>query len=41
MTESKSFNRVATIVLTILVVIAMLPIVLITIASFSSETALI
>ena len=41
MTESKSFNRVATIVLTILVVIAMLPIVLITIASFSSEKALI
>ncbi|MCR5581693.1 MAG: carbohydrate ABC transporter permease [Pseudobutyrivibrio sp.] len=41
MTESKSFNRFGTIVLTILVVIALLPIVLIVIASFSDETALI
>ena len=35
MTESKSFNRVATIILTILVIIAMLPILLIVIASFT------
>lgn len=41
MTESKSFNKAATIILTILVVIAMLPILLIVIASFSSETSLI
>lgn len=41
MTESKSFNRTATIILTILVVIAMLPILLIVVASFSSETSLI
>lgn len=41
MTESKSFNRVATIILTILVIIAMLPILLIVIASFSAESSLI
>lgn len=41
MTESKGFNRVATIVLTAFVVIALLPILLIVIASFTSETALI
>ena len=40
-TESKSFNRVATIILTILVIIAMLPILLIVIASFSAESSLI
>ena len=41
MTESKSFNRAATVILTLLVIIAMLPILLIIIASFSSETSLI
>lgn len=41
MTESKGFNRFATIVLAILVIIALLPIVLIVIASFTSETALL
>ena len=41
MTESKSFNRVATIIHTILVIIAMLPILLIVIASFSAESSLI
>jgi len=41
MTESKAFNRVATIILAILVVIAILPIALIVIASFTEETALI
>lgn len=41
MTESKSFNRVATIILAGLVVAAMLPILLIVVASFSEETALI
>lgn len=41
MTESKSFNRVATVILTILVIIVMMPILLIVIASFTSETALI
>lgn len=41
MTESKSFNRTATIILTLLVTIAMLPILLIVIASFSSEASLI
>lgn len=41
MTESKSFNRTATVILTVLVVIAMMPILLIVIASFSSETSLI
>lgn len=41
MTESKGFNRFATIVLAILVIIALLPIVLIVVASFTSETALL
>lgn len=41
MTESKTFNRVSTIILTILVAFAMLPIVLIVMASFTAETALI
>ena len=41
MTESKSFNRFATIVLTILVIITLLPIALIVIASFTKESALI
>jgi len=41
MTESKTFNTVATIILTILVVIAMLPIILIVVASFTAETALV
>lgn len=41
MTESKSFNRAATVILTLLVIITMLPILLIVIASFTSETALI
>ena len=38
MTESKSFNRASTIILTVLVIVAMLPILLIVVASFSSET---
>lgn len=41
MTESKSFNRVATIILSILVIIVLLPIVLLVIASFTQEQALI
>lgn len=41
MTESKTFNFVATLLLTLLVVIAALPIVLIVIASFTAETALV
>ncbi|SFU93932.1 carbohydrate ABC transporter permease [Butyrivibrio sp. INlla21] len=41
MTESKTFNRISTIILTILVVFAMLPIVLIVMASFTAETALV
>lgn len=41
MTESKAFNRFSTIVLGIMVVISLLPILLIVIASFSDETALI
>ncbi len=41
MTESKSFNRTATILLTVIVVFAMMPILLIVIASFSSESSLI
>ena len=40
MTESKSFNRASTIILTVLVIVAMLPILLIVVASFSSETSL-
>ncbi|MBR4670729.1 MAG: carbohydrate ABC transporter permease [Butyrivibrio sp.] len=41
MTESKTFNRVSTAILAILVVFAMLPIVLIVVASFTAETALV
>ena len=41
MTESKSFNRVSTVILTLLVILAMLPIILIVIASFSAEDVLI
>ena len=41
MTESKSFNRVATIILTFLVIITLLPIILLVIASFTNEQALI
>lgn len=41
MTESKVFNRVATIILTILVVVVMLPIAMIVIASFTEENTLI
>ena len=37
MTESKSFNRVATIILTFLVIVTLLPIVLLVIASFTKE----
>ena len=41
MTESKAFNRVSTVILTVLVILAMLPIVLIVVASFTAETTLI
>lgn len=41
MTESKGFNRIATLILMLFVVIALLPVLLIVIASFTSETALI
>ena len=41
MIESKTFGRVATAILTVLVVITLLPILLIVIASFSSENSLI
>ena len=41
MTESKSFNHTATVILTVMVVFAMMPILLIVIASFSSESSLI
>lgn len=41
MTESKGFNCFATVVLALLVIIAILPIVLIVVASFTSETSLI
>ena len=41
MTESKAFNRVATILLTALVIITLLPIILIVIASFTEEQTLI
>lgn len=41
MTESKTFNRAATVILTVLVVLVMLPIILIVIASFSAEDVLI
>lgn len=41
MTESKSFNRVATIILTVIVIVTLLPIVLLVIASFTKEQVLI
>lgn len=41
MTESKFFNRVATIILTFLVIVTLLPIVLLVIASFTKEQVLI
>lgn len=41
MTESKTFNRMATSVLLAFVIIALLPVLLIVIASFTSESALI
>mgnify|MGYP000320378140 CR=1 FL=1 len=41
MTESKSFNRVSTVILTALVIVVILPILLIVIASFSAEDVLI
>lgn len=41
MTESKSFNRAATIILTFFVILTLLPIVLLVIASFTQEQALI
>lgn len=41
MTESKTFNRVATILLTVLVIITLLPIILIVLASFTEEQTLI
>lgn len=41
MTESKSFNRVSTVILTALVIVVLLPILLIVIASFSAEDVLI
>lgn len=41
MTESKTFNFISTMILTLLVIVAALPIVLIVVASFTSETALV
>ncbi len=41
MIESKTFNRAATVILTLLVVLTLLPILLIVVASFTAETALI
>lgn len=41
MTESKTFRRVSTVILAVMVVITLLPILLIVIASFTSENALI
>lgn len=41
MTESKTFNRVATIILAVLVFITLMPIVLIIVASFTKENALV
>lgn len=41
MTESKTFNRVSTVILAVLVTITLLPIVLIIIASFTQETTLL
>ena len=41
MTESKAFNRAATIILAVLVTITLLPILLIVVASFTKETSLL
>lgn len=41
MTESKTFNRVATVILAVLVAVTLLPILLIIIASFTQETVLL
>lgn len=41
MTESKVFNRVATVILAVLVVITLLPLILMVIASFTDEQALL
>lgn len=41
MTESKVFNRTATVILTVLVLITMMPIVLIIVSSFTDETTLL
>lgn len=41
MTESKTFNRVATVILTLQVIVTILPIILIVIASFTQEQALL
>lgn len=41
MTESKTFNRVSTAILTVMVTLTLLPILLIIIASFTKETALL
>ncbi len=41
MTESKSFNRTSTIILTIMVVITLFPIVMIAVASFTEENTLL
>lgn len=41
MTENKTFNRISTIILLVFVVLAMLPILLIVMASFTAETALV
>ncbi|MDE7313134.1 MAG: carbohydrate ABC transporter permease [Eubacterium sp.] len=41
MTESKKFNRAATVILSMIVIVTLLPIALIIIASFTDETALL
>lgn len=41
MTESKTFNRVSTTILTVMVILTLLPILLIIIASFTKESALL
>ena len=41
MLTSKSFNRVATVILVILVCLVLFPIVLMTVASFTDETVLL
>ena len=41
MLKSKSFNAVATIILTVIVIITLLPLALIVISSFAKESALI